>query len=71
MVLQVRLQGRMVLHEHSIVQQRRVSANLLGNFTMAIEKLAEVRYVSAIAITILSVSITVLFLPADIANLSL
>jgi hypothetical protein len=61
----------MVLHEHSIVQQRRVSANLFGNFTMAIEKLVEIRDVSAIGIAIWSNSITILPLSADIAILSL
>jgi len=70
-VLKEGLQSRMVLHEHSIVQQRRVSANLFGNFTMAIEKLVEARYVSAAGISILSIVSAVGIAILSIAILSI
>jgi hypothetical protein len=42
----------MVLHKLLIVQQGRVSANLLANFTMTVEEPVEIRHISAVAITI-------------------
>ena len=51
-VLEVSLQSRMVPHEISIVQQGRVFAYLLGNFTMSIEESIKTCHVSAIVIVI-------------------
>src|ERR1700740_3791046 len=48
MVLQVSLQGRMVLYELLVIHQRRVFAKLLGRFAVSVQELIEARQFLAI-----------------------
>src|ERR1700733_6330746 len=43
MILQISLQGRMLLHIVIVVDERRIFAQLIGEFGMAVQELVEVR----------------------------
>src|SRR5580692_10232304 len=52
MVLQIRLQRWMVVHEFFVIYERRILAELLGCFAVAIQKLIEVRQFLAVDVAI-------------------
>src|ERR1700733_6391448 len=43
MILQISLQGRMLLHIVIVIDERRIFAKLIGEFGMAVQELVEVR----------------------------
>src|SRR5215469_7956151 len=52
MVFQIGLQGRMVLDEVAVIDERRISAKLFGDFWMAVEEVIEIRQFLAVTVTI-------------------
>ena len=54
MVLQISLQGRMVLHKFLVIYERRIFAKLLGNFAVAVQELIEIRQFLAGSVVVLN-----------------
>jgi hypothetical protein len=54
MVLQISLEGRMVLRKFLVIYERRIFAKLLGNFAVAVQELIEIRQFLARSVVVLN-----------------